>query len=585
MRRYCHVGHRQLSNPKTARLYEDLGLLTDDEQVGGGPQPPVHPAVGHRAAAQQVPPPPRRAALGPLGPRRPTSPGDRARARRARQRLHRPQGQLDVDEQVIDALYAPRRPGCGVQLWVRGICALRAGGAGLSETIEVRSVLGRFLEHSRIFYFGGGCEPARLHRQRRHDAPQPRPPRRGARAAHRPPARRGPALPHGTRCVGAVLALGPRPGRSMDPPPPRRRGPAAGGPPGPRWFEMHAKRRRKARGAERPDRADDDPGRRHPSLEGARPRAAGGPRPPAALRRLGLGQGQARPGRGVGTRRRPGDRGGDRAAGAPLGVPLPEARYTMLDKDGRPPTRWCATGGARRRGTGELVNEIDDVAWLDPREAHDRLDYSSDREQLRALVRLHQAGSLDTWPLVVVRHAHAVARGAWSGGDDTLRPLDAAGVARASALVVGVLAAYAPRRVVSSPSVRCVATVAPFADSAGLTVRTRGGLSGRRGSRRTRQGPAPHSCGCSRPAGPPCSARTARCCRPCSRCSRRSRPRPPPPTARCWRPRATRSSSRARPSSSTSPAPARPPASSRRRAPPPLTPVPGTRATRIVPGT
>ncbi|WP_308279638.1 NUDIX hydrolase [Phycicoccus mangrovi] len=160
-----------------------------------------------------------------------------------------------------------------------------------------------------------------------------------------------------------------------------------------------------------------------------------------------------------------------------LGVPLPEARYTMLDKDGRPADKVVRYWAARVvGGTGELVNEIDDVAWLDPREAHDRLDYARDREQLRALVRHHQAGSLDTWPLVVVRHAHAVARGAWSGGDDTLRPLDAAGVARASALV-GVLAAYAPRRVVSSPSVRCVATVAPFAASAGLTVRTRGGLS------------------------------------------------------------------------------------------------------------
>ncbi|MGG5260272.1 NUDIX hydrolase [Phycicoccus avicenniae] len=160
-----------------------------------------------------------------------------------------------------------------------------------------------------------------------------------------------------------------------------------------------------------------------------------------------------------------------------LGVPLPEARYTLLDKDGRPGDKvvryWAAsvTGG-----DGRLVNEIDDVAWLDPRIAHDRLDYARDREQLRALVRHHQAGTLDTWPLVVVRHAHAVARGSWEGELDTLRPLDRTGRERAAGLV-GVLEAYGPERVVSSPSLRCVDTVVPFAAASGMKVRTRNGLS------------------------------------------------------------------------------------------------------------
>lgn len=159
-----------------------------------------------------------------------------------------------------------------------------------------------------------------------------------------------------------------------------------------------------------------------------------------------------------------------------LGRPLPASEYAMVDKAGRPTRKrvryWAAevTGG-----DGRLVNEIDEVAWLDPAAAFARLDYARDREQLRALVRHDQEGTLTTWPLVVVRHAHARPRSSWTG-DDRERPLDARGVRR-SREIVPLLDAFGVSRLVTSSSTRCVQTLEPYARAAGLPLRAKGSLT------------------------------------------------------------------------------------------------------------
>lgn len=158
-----------------------------------------------------------------------------------------------------------------------------------------------------------------------------------------------------------------------------------------------------------------------------------------------------------------------------LGVPLPRAVYEVgASGTTRPKVvqYWAARQVA---GDGELANEVDDVAWLRPDAARDRLHYRRDREQLKALVRSHRAGRLDTWPLVLVRHARTVARRRWRG-DDAQRPLDEAGQDQAQRLVP-VLQAFGVRRVLTSDAERCAATVAPFARLTGQRLLGRHSLS------------------------------------------------------------------------------------------------------------
>jgi 8-oxo-dGTP diphosphatase len=159
-----------------------------------------------------------------------------------------------------------------------------------------------------------------------------------------------------------------------------------------------------------------------------------------------------------------------------LGRPLPPSEYPVLGQSGHPEVKqvryWAATVVS---GEGKLVNEIDDVVWLDDLAATTRLSNPRDQDQLRALVQADHDGTLETWPLILIRHAHARPRSAWHK-DDPLRPLNARGRRRAEALAP-VLAAYGPSLVLTSPSVRCLDTVLPYAVAIGQEPILKSGLS------------------------------------------------------------------------------------------------------------
>ncbi|MFE1956029.1 MULTISPECIES: RNA degradosome polyphosphate kinase [Streptomyces] len=154
--RYSHVGTGNY-HPKTARLYEDLGLLTANQDVGADLSDLFNRLSGYSRRATY-----RRLLVAPRSLR--TGLVTRIEQEVQHHRAGRPayvkiKVNSMVDEAVIDALYRASQAGVPVDVWVRGICAVRPGVAGLSENIRVRSVLGRFLEHSRVFAFGNGGDP------------------------------------------------------------------------------------------------------------------------------------------------------------------------------------------------------------------------------------------------------------------------------------------------------------------------------------------------------------------------------------------------------------------------------------------
>ena len=150
IRRYCHIGTGNY-NGKTARLYEDVGLLTAAPDIGADLTDLFNSLTGYSRKVSY-----RNLLVAPHSIR--TGIIERVEREIA---AHREGGggrirlkmNALVDEQVIDALYRASQAGVRVEVVVRGICALRPGAEGFSENISVRSILGRFLEHSRIIHF------------------------------------------------------------------------------------------------------------------------------------------------------------------------------------------------------------------------------------------------------------------------------------------------------------------------------------------------------------------------------------------------------------------------------------------------
>ncbi len=150
IRRYCHIGTGNY-NPKTARLYEDVGLLTAAPEIGADLTDLFNSLTGYSRKATY-----RNLLVAPTGVRagiieriqREVELAEQGQPARIRMKAN-----AIVDEQVIDALYRASQAGVPVQIVVRGICGLRPGVTGMSENIEVRSILGRFLEHSRVMHF------------------------------------------------------------------------------------------------------------------------------------------------------------------------------------------------------------------------------------------------------------------------------------------------------------------------------------------------------------------------------------------------------------------------------------------------
>ncbi|NEG95403.1 RNA degradosome polyphosphate kinase [Bifidobacterium sp. SMB2] len=156
LKRYCHVGTGNY-NPKTARLYTDLGLLTCDPVVGQDLTRLFNQLSGYapKSSFHRLLVAPRTIRTGLIE----RIQREEAAARAGKEAWIKIKVNSIVDEKTIDALYRASQAGVKIDIVERGICALKPGVPGMSENIRVHSVLGRFLEHSRIYAFANSAGP------------------------------------------------------------------------------------------------------------------------------------------------------------------------------------------------------------------------------------------------------------------------------------------------------------------------------------------------------------------------------------------------------------------------------------------
>jgi polyphosphate kinase len=151
LRRYCHIGTGNY-DASTARQYEDVGLLTGDVDIGADLSDLFNFLTGYSRRSDY-----RKLVVAPMQLRSRITELIKETAAEPDGRIVMKMNNL-VDEEVIEALCQASIAGCEIDLVIRGICRLRPGVPGRSERIRVRSIVGRYLEHSRIFAFGhGGC--------------------------------------------------------------------------------------------------------------------------------------------------------------------------------------------------------------------------------------------------------------------------------------------------------------------------------------------------------------------------------------------------------------------------------------------
>ena len=153
-----------------------------------------------------------------------------------------------------------------------------------------------------------------------------------------------------------------------------------------------------------------------------------------------------------------------------LGVPVGVSRYQMPNKRQKIVHYWSAeaTEAAIRASAFVPNREIAAIEWVTPKKALKRLSYPVDVEILENFLQFVDDGVLATFPLIVLRHAKAVSREEWKG-KDAARPLSPRGRRQAGA-IVGPLLAFGPRKIISSPAVRCMKTVVPLSSALGRRI-------------------------------------------------------------------------------------------------------------------